>query len=40
MKEQKLMTIQELNEYIESGLIKPHLVGLHRYNKKTELCET
>ena len=39
MKEQKLMSIQELNEYIEAGIIKPHLVGLHRYNRKTELCD-
>ena len=35
----KLMTTTELNEYIELGIIKPHLVGLHRFNKKTELCD-
>ena len=39
MKQDKLMTIEELNEYIELGIIKPHLVGLHRFNKQTDLYD-
>ena len=35
----KLITIEEINEYVELGIIKPHLVGLHRFNKHTELCD-
>ena len=38
-KQEKLMTIEQLNEYIELGIIKPHLVGLHKFNKKTDLCD-